>query len=99
VGWQPSSFLTGQAEAEHAFALAERLGSVYTAAAEELGCHLAVAAQILNLPQTPHARPQPRGRPAARREAARRAAAGHPPLDPCLWPSIRVPSRPENDLR
>jgi hypothetical protein len=36
VGWQPSSFLTDRAEAERAFALAERLGSV-NAAAQELG--------------------------------------------------------------
>jgi WhiB family redox-sensing transcriptional regulator len=34
VGWQPSRFLTDQAEAEHAFALAEQLGSVNAAAAE-----------------------------------------------------------------
>jgi hypothetical protein len=34
VGWQPSRFLAGRAEAEHAFALAERLGSVN---ATELG--------------------------------------------------------------
>jgi hypothetical protein len=31
-GWQPSPFLTGRCEAEHA--LAERLGSVNAAAAE-----------------------------------------------------------------
>jgi hypothetical protein len=36
VGWQPSRFLTDRAEAERAFALAERLGSV-NAAAQELG--------------------------------------------------------------
>jgi hypothetical protein len=35
VGWQPSRFLTDRAEAERAFALAERLGSVNAAA--ELG--------------------------------------------------------------
>ena len=34
VGWQPSHFLTDRAEAERAFALAERLGSVNAAAAE-----------------------------------------------------------------
>jgi hypothetical protein len=34
VGWQPSRFLTDRAEAERAFALAERLGSVNAAAAE-----------------------------------------------------------------
>jgi hypothetical protein len=36
VGWQPSRFLTDRAEAEHAFALAEQLGSI-NAAATELG--------------------------------------------------------------
>jgi hypothetical protein len=36
VGWQPSRFLTARTEAEHAFALAEQLGSI-NAAAQELG--------------------------------------------------------------
>ena len=36
LGWQPSRFLTDRAEAEHAFQLAEQLGSV-NAAATELG--------------------------------------------------------------
>jgi WhiB family transcriptional regulator, redox-sensing transcriptional regulator len=36
VGWQPSRFLTDRGEAERAFGLAERLGSV-NAAAQELG--------------------------------------------------------------
>jgi hypothetical protein len=36
LGWQPTRFLTDRAEAERAFALAERLGSV-NAAAQELG--------------------------------------------------------------
>jgi hypothetical protein len=36
VGWQPSRFLADRAEAERAFALAERLGSV-NAAAHQLG--------------------------------------------------------------
>jgi hypothetical protein len=36
VGWQPSRFLADRAEAERAFQLAERLGSV-NAAATELG--------------------------------------------------------------
>jgi len=33
-GWQPSRFLTDRAEAERAFRLAERLGSINAAAAE-----------------------------------------------------------------
>jgi hypothetical protein len=36
LGWQPTRFLTDRAEAERAFALAERLGSI-NAAAQELG--------------------------------------------------------------
>jgi WhiB family transcriptional regulator, redox-sensing transcriptional regulator len=36
VGWQPSRFLVDRAEAEHAFQLAEQLGSI-NAAAQELG--------------------------------------------------------------
>jgi hypothetical protein len=36
LGWQPSRFLADRAEAERAFALAERLGSI-NAAAQELG--------------------------------------------------------------
>jgi hypothetical protein len=42
VGWQPSRFLADHAEAERAFQLVERLGSV-NAAAQGLGYHLAVA--------------------------------------------------------
>ena len=34
LGWQPSRFLADRAEAERAFALAERLGSINAAAAE-----------------------------------------------------------------
>jgi hypothetical protein len=34
VGWQPSPFLGDRTEAERAFALAERLGSINAAAAE-----------------------------------------------------------------
>src|SRR5206468_6154814 len=34
VGWQPSRFLADRAEAERAFALAERLGSINATAAE-----------------------------------------------------------------
>jgi hypothetical protein len=36
LGWQPSQFLADRAEAERAFALAKRLGSI-NAAATELG--------------------------------------------------------------
>jgi hypothetical protein len=37
LGWQPSRFLADRAEAERAFQLAERLGSVNGAAAADLG--------------------------------------------------------------
>jgi hypothetical protein len=36
VGWQPSRFLADRAEAERAFQLAERLGSINAAAQGEL---------------------------------------------------------------
>jgi hypothetical protein len=54
VGWQPSRFLTDRVQAEHAFALAERLGSV-NAAAQELGTtwpslHKAFARHGLGMP-------------------------------------------------
>jgi hypothetical protein len=55
VGWQPSRFLADRAEAERAFQLAERLGSV-NAAAARAGHHLAVAAQSLYPPRAGHAR-------------------------------------------
>jgi hypothetical protein len=37
VGWQPSRFLADRAEAERAFVLAERLGSINAAAQEVVG--------------------------------------------------------------
>jgi hypothetical protein len=57
VGWQPSRFLAERAEAERAYQLAERLGSI-NAAAQELA-RLAVAAQGLRAPRAGHARPKP----------------------------------------
>jgi hypothetical protein len=59
VGWQPSRFLTDRAEAQRAYALAEQLGSVNAAAAQELGYHLAIAAQGLHPPRPRYAHPQP----------------------------------------
>jgi hypothetical protein len=63
VGWQPSRFLTDHDEAEHAFAVAERLGSVNAAAAE-----LGITWPSLRKPSPArpgHAGPQPRGGPVA----------------------------------
>jgi hypothetical protein len=63
LGWQPSRFLADRAEAERAFALAERLGSV-NAAASQLGTTWpslgkAVAGQGLHPSRPGHTRPQP----------------------------------------
>jgi hypothetical protein len=59
LGWQPSRFLTDQAEADRALALAERLGSV-AAAAAELGTtwpslRKSFAATALACPRNPEA--------------------------------------------
>jgi hypothetical protein len=78
-GWQPSRFLTDRAEAEHAFALAEQLGSV-NAAATELG----TTWPSLRKAFTRHGLGMPARNPEAVRqrtiEAARQRtrAAGHP---------------------
>jgi WhiB family transcriptional regulator, redox-sensing transcriptional regulator len=82
VGWQPSRFLADRAEAQRAFALAERLGSV-NAAAQELGTtwpSLRKAFQRHGL-----------GMPARNPEAVRQRAAaasrhGGPPAAPPLDP-------------
>jgi WhiB family transcriptional regulator, redox-sensing transcriptional regulator len=83
VGWQPSRFLANRAEAQRAFALAERLGSV-NAAATELGTtwpslRKAFARHGLGMPaRNPEAIRQ-RAIAAARERAGPPAA---PPLDP-----------------
>jgi hypothetical protein len=65
-GWAGSPAAPAdRAAAERAFALAEELGSV-NAAAQELGYHLAVAAQGAHPPRPGHAGPKPRGGPPAR---------------------------------
>jgi hypothetical protein len=97
VGWQPSRFLTDRAEAERAFALAERLGSV-NAAATQLdttwpSLRKAFQRHGLGMPvRNPEAVRQ-RAVAAARQRTGRPAT---PPLDPVLWPSPRAPSRPES---
>jgi hypothetical protein len=82
VGWQPSRFLADRAEAERAFALAERLGSI-NAAAEELG----TTWPSLRKAFTRHGLGMPARNPEAVRQraiaAGRRAAPpAAPPLDP-----------------
>jgi hypothetical protein len=81
VGWQPSRFLADRAEAERAFQLAERLGSVNAAAAKLVPPGRRCAKPS---PATAwHARSKPPGRPPARRRGrpqAQRPAT--PSLDP-----------------
>jgi hypothetical protein len=78
VGWQPSRFLADRTEAERAFRLAERLGSI-NAAAQELG----TTWPSLRKAFTRHGlRMLARNPEAVRRlaiEAAPSAAAGRPP--------------------
>jgi hypothetical protein len=82
VGWQPSRFLADRGEAERAFVLAERLGSVNAAAAE-----LGTTWPSLRKPSPAtagHARPQPpavlqRAIDAAHKRSGRLAT---PSLDP-----------------
>src|SRR5215218_98707 len=83
VGWQPSRFLTDRAEAERAFQLAERLGSVNAAAAK-----LGTTWPSLRKAFTRHGLGMPARNPEAVRqraiEAARRRSGrpATPDLDP-----------------
>jgi len=82
VGWQPSRFLSERAEAERAFALAERLGSVNAAAAE-----LGTTWPSLRKAFQRHGLGMPERNPEAVRQRALAAASQHadppaaPPLD------------------
>jgi hypothetical protein len=82
VGWQPSRFLTDRAEAERAFQLAERLGSINAAAAE-----LGTTWPSLRKAFTRHGLGMPARSPEAVRQRAiaaasqRAGAAGAPALD------------------
>jgi WhiB family transcriptional regulator, redox-sensing transcriptional regulator len=83
VGWQPSRFLADRAEAERAFALAERLGSV-NAAAAELGTtwpslRKAFARHGLGMPARNPEAVRQRAAEAARQRSGRPAT---PALDP-----------------
>jgi hypothetical protein len=97
VGWQPSRFLSDRAEAERAFALAERLGSI-NAAAQELGTTWPSLRKAFGR----HGLGMPTPNPEAVRQRA--IAAAHqrtgqpiaPPLDPvfvALNPNA-LPARP-----
>jgi len=97
LGWQPSRFLTDRAEAERAYALAERLGSV-NAAASQLG----TTWPSLRKAFTRHGLGMPTRNPEAVRQravAAARQRSGQPatpPLDPvfvALNPQA-LPARP-----
>jgi len=95
LGWQPSRFLAYPAEAERAFALAERLGNFNAAAAEldttwpSLGKAFTATAWAC-----PPATPRPPGSAAI---AAARQRTGQParPWIRCLWPSTPRPPRRE----
>jgi hypothetical protein len=83
VGWQPSRFLADRSEAERAFALAERLGSV-NAAAQELDTTWPSLRKAFHPARPRDAGAQPRGRPPAgdQRGPPAHGPAGHPSLDP-----------------
>jgi WhiB family transcriptional regulator, redox-sensing transcriptional regulator len=85
VGWQPSRFLTDRGEAERAFQLAERLGSV-NAAAQELettwpSLRKAFARHGLGMPARDPDAVRQRTIAAARQRTGRPAT---PPLDPAF---------------
>jgi hypothetical protein len=96
VGWQPSRFLADRAEAERAFQLAERLGSV-NAAAHELdttwpSLRKAFARHGLGMPARNPSRPAAGDR---RRPPAHRAASHPRPWIRCSWPSTPAPFQPK----
>jgi hypothetical protein len=96
LGWQPSRFLADRVEAERAFALAERLGSVNAAAAK-----LGTTWPSLRKAFTRHGLGMPARNPQAVRQRAMEAARqrrGRPPpaWTRRSWPSIAAscPSGP-----
>jgi hypothetical protein len=93
VGWQPSRFLADRGEAERAFALAERLGSVNAAT------HLGTTWLSLRKAFTRHGLGMPARNPEAVRQraiatASRRAGRPPRPWARCLLRSILAPSPP-----
>jgi hypothetical protein len=83
VGWQPSRFLVDRAEAERAFQLAERLGSINAAAAELgttwLSLRKAFQRHGLGMPARDPEAVRQRAAEAARQRSGRPATPG---LDP-----------------
>jgi hypothetical protein len=96
VGWQPSRFLSDRAEAERAFALAERLGSI-NAAAQELG----TTWPSLRKAFTRHGLGMPARNPEAIRQRAIEAAHQHTgrPATPSLDPVFVALNRDELPVR
>src|SRR5918994_3020835 len=89
LGWQPSRFLADRAEAERAFARAERLGSVNAAAAE-----LGTTWPSLRKAFTHHGLGMPASNPEAVRQraiAAARQRSGRP-TTPSLDPAFVAPN-------
>jgi hypothetical protein len=96
VGWQPSRFLSDRAEAERAFALAERLGSI-NAATQELG----TTWPSLRKAFTRHGLGMPARNPEAVRQRAIEAAHQHTgrPATPSLDPVFVALNRDELPIR
>jgi hypothetical protein len=96
VGWQPSRFLADRAEAERAFQLAERLGSVNAAAAE-----LGTTWPSLRKAFTRHGLGMPARNPEAIRQRAIDAARQRSgrPATPSLDPVFVALNRDELPVR
>jgi hypothetical protein len=99
VGWQPSRFLTDRAEAERAFQLAERLGSV-NAAAQELGTtwpplHKAFTRHGLGMPAPNPQAVRQRAIDAIRQRTERPATPSLDPVFVALNPNA-LPARPRS---
>jgi hypothetical protein len=100
VGWQPSRFLSDRGEAEHAFQLAEQLGSV-NAAAAELGTtwpslRKAFARHGLGMPAR---NPRPSGSGRSRPPASAAASRPRRPWTRCLRRSTLALFRPGSGRR
>jgi hypothetical protein len=96
VGWQPSRFLADRGEAERAFALAERLGSINAAAAE-----LGTTWPSLRKAFTRHGLGMPARNPQALRQRAAEAARQRSgrPATPSLDPVFVALNRDELPIR
>jgi len=96
VGWQPSRFLADRGEAERAFALAERLGSINAAAAE-----LGTTWPSLRKAFTRHGLGMPARNPPALRQRAAEAARQRSgrPATPSLDPVFVALNRDELPIR